>query len=191
MELEVAALRRELFEKEEQTYADRESLAREVEQLLARQAEMSSNLAQVRREKEMLEEDNEVLYAKAEEESERARAEAEAAALARTPTTSNPKAPSPPDRGGGVDGPDTPPTADKATTPPPNKPEGDETRRTTEATAVVLVMPASHLAPTSSRALAYCMMTTTSAATRMRTTRRWRSWTQVGNLPSTLTPASW
>ena len=134
MELEVAALRRELFEKEEQTYADRESLAREVEQLLARQAEMSSNLAQVRREKEMLEEDNEVLYAKAEEESERARAEAEAAALARTPTTSNPKAPSPPDRGGGVDGPDTPPTADKATTPPPNKPEGDETRRTTEAT---------------------------------------------------------
>ena len=134
MELEVAALRRELFEKEEQTYADRESLAREVEQLLARQAEMSSNLARVRREKEMLEEDNEVLYAKAEEESERARAEAEAAALARTPTTSNPKAPSPPDRGGGVDGPDTPPTADKATTPPPNKPEGDETRRTTEAT---------------------------------------------------------
>lgn len=134
MELEVAALRRELFEKEEQTYADRESLAREVEQLLARQAEMSANLASLRREKEMLEEDNEVLYAKAEEESERARAEAEAAALARTPTTSNPKAPSPPDRGGGVDGPDTPPTADKATTPPPNKPEGDETRRTTEAT---------------------------------------------------------
>lgn len=134
MELEVAALRRELFEKEEQTYADRESLAREVEQLLARQAEMSANLASLRREKEMLEEDNEVLYAKAEEESERARAEAEAAALARTPTTSNPKAPSPPDRGGGVDGPDTPPTADKATTPPPNKPEGDETRRMTEAT---------------------------------------------------------
>mmetsp|Transcript_486 Transcript_486/g.1885 ORF Transcript_486/g.1885 Transcript_486/m.1885 type:complete len:733 (-) Transcript_486:125-2323(-) len=141
MELEVAALRRELFEKEEQTYADRESLAREVEQLLARQAEMSSNLARVRREKEMLEEDNEVLYAKAEEESERARAEAEAEALARTPTTSDPSPPSPlgaarsPDRGGGgVDGPDTPPTAEKATTPPP-KPEGDETRRTTRRTA--------------------------------------------------------
>ena len=142
MELEVAALRRELFEKEEQTYADRESLAREVEQLLARQAEMSSNLARVRREKEMLEEDNEVLYAKAEEESERARAEAEAAALARTPTTSDPEPPSPPlgaarspDRGGGggVDGPDTPPTAEKATTPPP-KPDSDETRRTTRRT---------------------------------------------------------
>ena len=141
MELEVAALRRELFEKEEQTYADRESLAREVEQLLARQAEMSSNLARVRREKEMLEEDNEVLYAKAEEESERARAEAEAAALARTPTTSDPEPPSPPlgaarspDRGGGgVDGPDTPPTAEKATTPLP-KPDSDETRRTTRRT---------------------------------------------------------
>ena len=141
MELEVAALRRELFEKEEQTYADRESLAREVEQLLARQAEMSSNLARVRREKEMLEEDNEVLYAKAEEESERARAEAEAAALARTPTTSDPEPPSPllgaarsPDRGGGgVDGPDTPPTAEKATT-PPRKPDSDETRRTTRRT---------------------------------------------------------
>ena len=138
MELEVAALRRELFEKEEQTYADRESLAREVEQLLARQAEMSSNLARARREKEMLEEDNEVLYAKAEEEAERARAEAEAAALARTPTTSEPKAPSPParspDRGGDVDAPDTPPTAEKATPPPP-EPEGDESRRTRRRTA--------------------------------------------------------
>jgi len=140
MELEVAALRRELFEKEEQTYADRESLAREVEQLLARQAEMSSNLAQVRREKEMLEEDNEVLYAKAEEEAERARLEAEAAALSRTPThDAEPKAPSrdpalsSPDRslGDDVDAPDTPPTADKATPPPPEHAEGDHPSRRT------------------------------------------------------------
>lgn len=41
-------------------------LAKEVEQLLARQAELASNLAQVRREKELLEGENDMLYAEAE-----------------------------------------------------------------------------------------------------------------------------
>jgi hypothetical protein len=121
MQREVAALKAELYEKEEQTYADRESLAREVEALLSRQAELSANLAQVRREKEMLEEDNEVLYAKAEEEAERARVEAEAAKLARTPSTA--RTPTPTIKGflrqdesedaSTPDGPTTPPTEEK------------------------------------------------------------------------------
>ena len=40
-------------------------LAKEVEQLLARQAELATNLAQVRREKELLEGENDMLYAEA------------------------------------------------------------------------------------------------------------------------------
>jgi hypothetical protein len=55
-------------------------LAKEVQHLLSRQAELANNLAQVRREKELLESENELLHAKKEEvetEVEEAKAEAE------------------------------------------------------------------------------------------------------------------
>jgi len=47
----------------------KDMLAKEVEHLLARQAELASHLAQVRREKELLEGENDILYAEAEQNS--------------------------------------------------------------------------------------------------------------------------
>lgn len=65
---EVAALRRELDDRHESAESGGEledMLAKEVEQLLARQAELASNLARVRREKELLEGENDMLHAEA------------------------------------------------------------------------------------------------------------------------------
>ena len=67
---------------EEEEDAMHAMLAKEVQHLLSRQAELANNLAQVRREKELLESENELLHAKKEEvetEAEEAKAEAERA----------------------------------------------------------------------------------------------------------------
>ena len=60
---EVATLRRELDERKGGGGDNETMLAKEVETLLARQAELATNLAQVRREKELLEGENDLLSA--------------------------------------------------------------------------------------------------------------------------------